>query len=101
VKGYSDGTYKPTDQLDRGQMAVFLARSIATPVGEAGLTGYIPPAAPSFPDVATTFWAYKYIEYVKQTGVANGYPDGTYHPEYFCTRDQMAVYVARAFRLPM
>ena len=29
------------------------------------------------------------------------YPDGDYHPEYVCTRDQMAVYVARAFKLPM
>jgi hypothetical protein len=31
--------------------------------------------------------------------VTKGYPDGDYHPEYICTRDQMAVYVARAFRL--
>jgi hypothetical protein len=32
-------------------------------------------------------------------GVVNGYPDGTYHPERQVTRDQMAVYVARAFGL--
>jgi hypothetical protein len=28
-----------------------------------------------------------------------GYPDGLYHPEVVVTRDQMAVYVARAFGL--
>jgi hypothetical protein len=30
-----------------------------------------------------------------------GYEDGLYRPEYVCTRDQMAVYVARAFELAM
>jgi PKD repeat protein len=104
VQGYSDGTYKPTDQVDRGQMAVFIARSIYTPTAaRLDLTGYTPPATPTFPDVATTFWAYKYVEYIAQPaiGVTKGYPDGDYHPEYVCTRDQMAVYVARAFKLPI
>jgi len=31
--------------------------------------------------------------------VVNGYEDGLYHPEIVVTRDQMAVYVARAFEL--
>jgi DNA-binding beta-propeller fold protein YncE len=102
VKGYSDGTYKPTDQVDRGQMAVFIARSIYTPTAaRLDLTGYTPPATATFPDVPTDFWAYTYVEYIAQPGidVTKGYPDGDYHPEYVCTRDQMAVYVARAFRL--
>jgi pimeloyl-ACP methyl ester carboxylesterase len=101
VKGYSDGTYKPTDQVTRDQMSVFVARAIATPTAGADLVNYTPPATATFPDVPTTFWAYKYVEYIAQPsiGVTNGYPDGDYHPEYICTRDQMAVYVARAFRL--
>ena len=101
VTGYSDGTYKPTDQVDRGQMAVFIARSIATPTGEAGMVGYTPPGTASFTDVPTSFWAYKYIEFIKSKSVTGGYPDGLYHAEYVCTRDQMAVYVARAFKLPL
>jgi hypothetical protein len=103
VKGYSDGTYKPTDQVTRDQMSVFIARAIATPADGADLVNYAPPATPTFPDVSTTFWAYKYVEYIAQPsiGVTNGYPDGDYHPEYICTRDQMAVYVARAFKLPV
>jgi hypothetical protein len=103
VKGYSDGTYKPTDQVDRGQMSVFIARAIATPTDGADLVYYTPPATATFPDVATSFWAYKYVEYIAQPtiGVTKGYPDGDYHPEYVCTRDQMAVYIQRAFKLPM
>jgi len=99
VQGYPGGSYRPGVELDRGQMAVFIARAIVTPTGDAGLAGYTPPTSPSFPDVATSFWAYKYIEYLKQEEIVTGYPDGLYHAEYACTRDQMAVYVARAFKL--
>jgi len=105
VEGYGGGIkpiYQPNLDLDRGQMAVFIARAIVTPTGEQGMQAYTPPTVPTFPDVATTFWAYRYVEYIAQDSVAvtHGYPDGLYHPEYACTRDQMAVYAARAFKLP-
>ena len=54
---------------------------------------------PTFPDVPDTFWAYRHIEYCVENGVVQGYDDGYYHPEITVTRDQMAVYVARAFGL--
>lgn len=60
-----------------------------------------PEPPPSFADVAADFWAYKQIEYIWSRGVTEGYDDGTYRPDYTCTRDQMAVYVARAFELAM
>jgi minor extracellular protease Epr len=34
-------------------------------------------------------------------GVVQGYDDGLYRPDAAVTREQMAVYVARAFELPM
>ena len=101
VQGYPDGNYQPLVGLDRGQMAVFIARSIATPTGDAGLVGYTPTESDTFPDVASDFWAFMYIGFIKSKGVTQGYPDGMYHPEYVCTRDQMAVYVSRAFALPL
>ena len=101
VNGYPGGSYGPDVQVDRGRMAGFVARGIATPPGEAGLAGYTPPTTPDFPDVPTSFWTYKHIEYLKDHSVVGGYPDGWYHPEVVCTRDQMAVFIARAFGLPM
>jgi hypothetical protein len=92
-------------------MAVYIARSIATPTGEAGLIGYDPPETPTFPDVLTDHWAYKYVEYAYEQGVVKGYPFpdpdnpgetiSLYQPDWIVTRDQMAVYVQRAFELPM
>jgi len=80
-------------------MAVFVARSMVEPTGDEGLIPYVPPETPTFPDVAADSWAYRYVEYIAEHGVAAGYPDGRYHPEYVCSRDQMAVYVMRAFGL--
>ena len=100
VEGYPEGDYRPAVTVDRGQMAVFIARAIATPTGEAG----VPDAGcqePVFPDVGCEFWARKYIQYIKERAITSGYRDGLYHPEYACTRDQMAVYVQRAFALAM
>lgn len=99
VAGYDDGDYHPDYQVDRGQMAVYIARSIVAPSGEAGLSDYVPSDPRNFPDVDSDFWAYKHIEFCVEHGVVNGYDDGDYHPEIVVTRDQMAVYVARAFGL--
>ncbi len=99
VQGYEDGSYQPLLPVDRAQMAVYIAHSITTPLGEDGLADYTPPAAATFPDVATDFWAFKHIEYNHDQAVVQGYEDGLYHPEIVVTRDQMAVYIARAFDL--
>jgi len=95
--GYPDGTYRPTVTVTRDQMAVFMARAMV------GGDAHVPtgPATAFFPDVATDHWAFKYVEYVRGEGVTGGYPDGTYRPLVACTRDQMAVFVQRAFELPM
>jgi hypothetical protein len=99
VAGYLDGTYHPEHQVTRDQMAVYVARSICDPTGEDGLADYTPADPRNFPDVASGFWSYKHVEYCVENGVVAGYLDGLYHPEIVVTRDQMAVYVARAFGL--
>ena len=96
VQGYWDG-YHPDEQVDRAQMAVYVARAVA---GGDSAVPDDPDGTPFFPDVAADFWAYKYIEYCHDHEIVQGYWDG-YHPERVVTRDQMAVYVQRAFRLPM
>ncbi len=52
-------------------------------------------------DVASDLWSYKHVEYCVEQGVVGGYLDGTYRPDVVVNRDEMAVYVARAFELVM
>ena len=104
VKGYEDGTYQPLVPVNRGQMAAYIGRAIAG--GDSFFDSYTPLGGPSFPDVPDTgygdlgtdpYWAYKYVEYIADAGVTQGYFDGNYHPEVVVSRDQMAVYISRAF----
>jgi hypothetical protein len=80
-------------------MAVFIARAVVVPPGDEGLAEYLPPSAPTFSDVDAGYWSYRYIEYLAEHGIVRGYPDGRYRPGQQVTRDQMCVYVARAFDL--
>ena len=97
TQGYTDGTDSRGNQVTRDQMAVYvpaLSSPTGTPTrplppGDAELPGRSPPSA------------YKYVEYCHANSIVNGYPDGTYQPGGIVTRDQMAVYVQRAFQLPM
>ena len=100
VTGYPDDTYRPGDAVNRGQMAVYIARALAG--SDAGVPD--PPVAPTFADVTSDnewAWCYKHVEYIVDQGVASGYGDSLYHPEVQVTRDQMAVYVQRAWDLPL
>ncbi|GEM_PF-6264115 len=104
AQGYDPVTYAPSLTVDRGQMAVFIARAIATPTDRPNLTSYTPPPDPTFPDVTAENdwgWCHRFVEYIAAAGITSGYPDGLYHPEYACSRDQMAVYVTRAFELEL
>jgi hypothetical protein len=100
VEGYEDGTYHPEFDVTRDQMAVYVVRALVAPTGEAALADYIPADPRNFPDVPDTFWAYRHVEYCVESNVVQGYEDGYYHPEIVVTRDQMAVYICRAFDLP-
>ena len=66
-----------------------------------GTASYEPPETPSFSDVAADYWCYRNVEYLAGAAVVGGYTDGTYRPTWQVCRDQMAVYVARAFELLM
>ena len=97
--GYGDGDYHPAWQITRGQMAAFVARAVAEPTGEEGLATFDAPEAPSFSDVPASMWCYLHVEYLADLGIVTGYSDGLYRPGATVTRDQMSVYVARAFDL--
>jgi len=96
VGGYWDG-YHPDEAVNRAQMPVYIARALAG--GDANVpTG---PATPTFTDVPTDFWAYRYIEYAHAQNVVGGYWDGTYRPDLIVNRDAMAVFVARGMVAPV
>jgi PKD repeat protein len=102
AEGYPDHGYHPLDPVNRGQMAVFVARSMVDPLGDVGLASFTPPDQPAFRDVtpiSSAKWCYEHVEFLASEGMVAGYSDGLYRPSDAVSRDQMSVYIARAFGL--
>jgi hypothetical protein len=89
IEGYTDGTYRPGEDVNRAQMAAFIARSI-----EEVLQDELPRAEGLFDDIAGTTHE-ESIEKLATAGIVQG-RDGSYHPGDATTRAQMASFIARA-----
>jgi hypothetical protein len=88
--GYGDGTYRPSIQVNRAQMAIFIIRALYGDDFNYGST-------PHFPDVPDNHWAFRYIQRMYEEGIATGYGNGTYRPSKVVNRAQMAIFIIRAF----
>jgi hypothetical protein len=97
VQGFDPVTYGPTAPVSRGAMTVFISRAVSG--GDASVPAGPPQA--TFNDVPTDHWAYKYVEYCVAKGIVRGYDPVTYGPTVVVSRGQMAVYITRAFGVPM
>lgn len=82
--GFLDGTYRPGDEVTRGQMATFLANAAELDERDDG----------PFIDVEGTVHADR-INAVAHAQIAQGYDDGTFRPGDDITRAQMASFISR------
>lgn len=85
ITGFPNNTYRPNEPVTRAQMAIFLNRAFTLTEGQAN----------SFKDVSSDMAAYQSIINVAVTGIASGYPDGTYRPDQPVTRGQFSAFMAR------
>jgi hypothetical protein len=102
VEGYKDPDkdiywYHPAEVVSRDQMTVFIARAR----GWITMGDFMNTAGYLFPDVPAGYWCGTAIEACVDHEVVLGYPDGYFRPYTKITRDQMAVFVVRAYELPL
>ena len=94
TSGCGEDMYCPDANVTRAQMAIFLLK------GRHG-SSYVPPAARGvFPDVQIGSFAADWIEQFAVEGITSGCSSSDYCPDANVTRDQMAVFLVRAFNLP-
>lgn len=86
--GWSDGTFRPTEAVERNAMIAFLYRMEGSP--KVNL-----PAKSPFKDVKPGDPFYKEIIWAKQQGVSTGWSDGTFRPNDKIKRDAMAAFMYR------
>lgn len=91
VTGYSDGTFRPTENISREHAAVILTRVLKLDTTNV--------QNPNFKDVPTNYPYYKEIAAAANYGLVSGKNDGTFNPKGKLTRAQMAKILAIAFEL--
>ena len=89
TKGYSDGTFKPDNQMLRKDVLIMLYRAFGCP----DVTGEISFCDCDYPATSDT---YKAILWASQNGITKGYGDGTFRPNDECTREQILTFLYRA-----
>ncbi|UYW66996.1 S-layer protein EA1 [Bacillus cereus] len=90
ITGKPDGTYGPTESIDRASAAVIFTKILNLPVDEN--------AQPSFKD-AKNIWSSKYIAAVEKAGVVKGDGKENFYPEGKIDRASFASMLVSAYNL--
>jgi hypothetical protein len=77
--GYSDGTFKPDQLVNRAEALKILLTGNKTQLPASVTT-------PSFKDYSASAWFAPYVEAAKSIGIVSGNPDGTFAPSRNVTR---------------
>lgn len=91
LDGFSDGTFRPDESLNRAQFCkmVILATGSERELGRYSVITV-------FPDVKPSYWAAPYINLAARgQGIIKGYSDGMFHPERTVTLGQAVTIVLR------
>lgn len=91
ISGFTDGTFRPNDNITRAQAAKILALTL-----QLDLTNT---KNPNFTDIDQTHPNYQYIAALVEAGVFSGYADQSFKPNEFITRGQLAKALVLAFNL--
>ncbi|TBL81545.1 S-layer homology domain-containing protein [Paenibacillus thalictri] len=93
ILGYPDGEFKPQRTLTRAELSAIIARLLNGGAATEGASVYT--------DVPTTHWAAGYIGTVTDSGIFNGFEDGSFQPDKPISREELAVVLARFLKLDM
>jgi hypothetical protein len=84
--GYPDGSFRPDAPVTREAAAAFLHRLQG---------GSVDPTTPRFTDVGPDHLFFLEIEWMAGQDISTGYPDGTFRPATYMTREAMAAFLFR------
>lgn len=82
ISGYQGGTFRPSADVTRAQLAKIIVTAEGWPIDTSG--------GPHFSDVPTSHPFYSYVETARNRGIISGYADDTFRPNNSATRGQIA-----------
>ena len=90
IKGYPNGSFKPTDTITRAEAATIFYRLLTDSTRKAYATSYN-----TFKDVPATAWYNTAVSTMAKLGIVNGGADGYFRPNDPITRAEIAAMIAR------
>ena len=88
ITGFQDETFKPSDNIIRGDVAVILQRAFQYPNSEESF----------FEDVGSEKHYYDAANSLASQNISKGYQDGTFKPDLNISRAEFTVFLARALK---
>ena len=89
LSGYSDGTFRPMNNITRRDFAIMLAQSLGHDNDEK--------ATSPFKDVADTDYGVSSIAYLYENEITVGDSNGNFNPDANITRQEAAIMLVKAF----
>ena len=89
LSGYTDGTFKPMNNITRRDFAIMLAQSLGHDNDEE--------ATSPFKDVADTDYGVSSIAYLYENEITVGDSNGNFNPDANITRQEAAIMLVKAF----
>lgn len=90
ISGYTDGTYKPENPVNRAEAAKLIVAALGLEDYAAGIT------STNFTDLDGFGWAVGYIGYASQLGLVKGVGNNKFNPAGPVTYEQWATMLVRA-----
>ena len=94
-KGYEDGSFKPTGDITRAEVATIIYRIYTGDVAKNDKSGLYS-TYNKFSDMTGAGWAAGYIGYCANAELVKGYPDGTFKPSGKITGYEVLAMILRA-----
>lgn len=88
VDGYEDGSFGPERNITRAEFAAIVTRSLGLDTSVTSST--------YFSDVQSGDWYAGVVNAAVQSGIVDGYEDGTFRPNAQINREELAAMVVRA-----
>ena len=91
LSGYTDGTFRPMNNITRRDFAIMLAQALGNSNDNDGT------AVSRFPDVADDDYGVVSINYLYDNEITVGDEKGNFNPDANITRQEAAIFLAKAF----
>ena len=96
IQGYPDNTVRPEGLITREEVATAFYRLLDENYRLSIFT-----LIEDFPDIESDRWSVKHIATLANGSITNGYPDGSYKPDNYITRAELATIASKFDKLTL